>query len=265
MYLLGIERGRPFRSIFLDTGHEHPWTLDYIAALPQLAGGPPIEEYHADFADQFPTKRKTIREEWPRKGVPERIVRRALELCRPTGNRFLDLCILRGGFPSMRARFCTDRLKVRPAHEQVVHPILKSGRSVISWQGVRAEESPYRRDLVRWQRMQTPPGTPKFARLVTFRPLLDWTVRDVWRCHRRTPSGELPPLNRMPSFRPLRRRVARGDMPLRGVRGNAGDRPTSCSPAASAATHSLTDRRLPLSDVPLQYLRPRSRFVLAPE
>ena len=185
MYLHGIERGRPFRSIFMDTGHEHPWTLDYIAALPQLAGGPPIEELHADFTDQFPTKRRTIREEWPKKGVPDRIVARALELCRPTGNRFLDLCILRGGFPSMKARFCTDHLKIRPASQQVFQPILKSGRSVVSWQGVRAEESPYRRDLAPWQLMQTPRGTPRFARLVTYRPLLDWTERDVWRMHRR--------------------------------------------------------------------------------
>lgn len=185
MYLLAVDRGRPFRAIFMDTGHEHPWTLDYVAALPGRAGGPPIEELHADFDDQFPTKRRTIREEWPKKGVPDRIVRRALALCRPTGNRFLDLCILRGGFPSMHARFCTDHLKIRPANEHVVHPILKSGRSVVSWQGVRAEESPYRRDLLTWQRMQTPRGTPRFARLVTYRPLLRWTVRDVWRQHRR--------------------------------------------------------------------------------
>ncbi len=47
----------------------------------------------------------------------------------------------KGRFPSTMARFCTVELKVRPMFDQIYVPIFEAGDKVISWQGIRANES----------------------------------------------------------------------------------------------------------------------------
>ncbi len=54
-------------------------------------------------------------------------------------------------------------------------PVWDTGRGVISWQGVRREESRARSLLPKFQRMQDPGG-----KLVVYRPLIDWSLSDVW-------------------------------------------------------------------------------------
>lgn len=103
-------------------------------------------------------------------------VERALSALHPTGNPFLDLCIWKGRFPSTRARFCSEELKHRPIYEQVMLPLMRSGR-VLSWQGVRADESPARAKMPRMDRGD--------GRLWNWRPILRWTVNDVFAMHRR--------------------------------------------------------------------------------
>lgn len=104
-------------------------------------------------------------------------VRRALELLQPTGIPFLDLCMLKGRFPSTRARFCSEELKHHPLFFQVIDPLLEAGHTVISWQGVRAEESERRAKLPRLERL----GGGMF----NWRPLLRWTWQDVFAIHQR--------------------------------------------------------------------------------
>jgi len=182
MYLLALERGRPFEAVFADTGHEHPATLQYVADLPAKTGGPPIRTVRADFAEaNFERKRQTIRETWPREGVPPDIVERALGVCRRTGVPFLDACILQSGFPSHYNRFCTEKLKVRPIKKFAYRPHLDAGRNVVSWQAVRREESKRRAGQAPWQKLTF--GRP--PRVYAYRPLLDWRVADVWRMHKR--------------------------------------------------------------------------------
>lgn len=102
--------------------------------------------------------------------------RRALEILYPTGIPFLDLCMWKGRFPSRRAQFCTEELKVAPIHQQIVFPALRHG-PVLQWVGVRAEESAVRARYRRFERMDT--GA------YVWRPIHRWTVEQVFEVHRR--------------------------------------------------------------------------------
>lgn len=187
LYLLAMERGRPFKAVFADTGNEHELTYEFVRTLPKKTGGPKIQWVRADFTKDFERKRKFIAEKWPLDGVSTEKIKRALQLFHPTGNPFLDLCMMKGRFPSTKARFCTEELKVKPINEQVNWPILFDKRHVISWQGVRGDESPARAILPPWQRLEPFRSEPLVSagRLYAHRPLLSWTIGDVWAIHKR--------------------------------------------------------------------------------
>ena len=178
-----------FKAVFADTDHEHPTTYEYVDFLSELSvsrGGPPIRKVKADLTDRFPKHRRWIREQWPKQGVPAEVIERALAVNHPSGNVFVDSCILNAGFPSPRARFCTDQLKIRPTHQQVFEPIWKRGGRIIAWQGIRADESIKRATLSRIQTLRASGPRVSYPRpLKAYRPLLDWTIRDVWLMHRK--------------------------------------------------------------------------------
>ena len=194
LYLLAMETGRPFIPVFADTGNEHDATYDYVRALPALTGGPPIRWVTADFTEDFARKRAFVAKVWPQHGVPTEKVERALKVLeKPTGVPFLDLCIRKGRFPSIKTRFCTDELKLVPMFREVARPLARAGATVVSWQGVRAEESLARSHLSRRQRINLAPFSLKKHekdeaegwRAYAFRPLIDWTKRDVFAFHAR--------------------------------------------------------------------------------
>ncbi|SDR19445.1 Phosphoadenosine phosphosulfate reductase family protein [Pseudomonas grimontii] len=130
----------------------------------------------ADFSRQIAGKRKFIETKWREKGVPESVVLGALEVLHPTGNPFLDLCLWKGRFPSTKARFCTDELKRNPIIEQVYLPLMDGENMLLSWQGVRANESPARKYL--------PECDEVGGGLFNYRPILKWTVDSVFEAHR---------------------------------------------------------------------------------
>lgn len=101
------------------------------------------------------------------------VVARALEVldAGPTGNPFLDLCIIKGRFPSRRAQFCTQHLKRYPLDAYAAEMLAAHG-AVESWQGVRADESPNRADLA--EREEVPEGW------TIVRPILRWTAAEVF-------------------------------------------------------------------------------------
>ena len=179
-YLLALEIGVPFRAITADTGHEHPITYDYIHRLPDRTGGPPIEVVQADFSDQFEPRRTCVATHWPAEGVPHAIVRRALELLYSTGNPFLDLCMLKGRFPSRRAQFCTQELKVLPIRHHVIWPLLTQRQRVVQWLGVRVDESARRAVL---PMVGADDDSPCGAMI--YRPILYWSDAAVFDRHRR--------------------------------------------------------------------------------
>lgn len=109
------------------------------------------------------------------------VVEVALTWLVPTGNPYLDLCIWKGRFPSRRAQFCTEELKVTPINDNVTRPLLDAGHTVISWQGVRADESLERGLLPKLQQLNTDSiGKALPGRLFAYRPLLTWKIADVF-------------------------------------------------------------------------------------
>jgi len=169
-YCRAIERGRPFRAVAADTGNEHPATYEAVKTLHLKTGGPKVEWVKADFSRQIAGKRAFIATHWEAHGVPADLVARALDVLQPTGNPYLDLCLWKGRFPSRKAQFCTEELKVGPINRYVTEPLVAAGATVISWQGVRANESEVRKHLTPFQRLDTFPKLP--GRLYAYRPLL---------------------------------------------------------------------------------------------
>lgn len=113
--LLALERYAPSRCrfVFADTGNEHEETLEYVLQyLPSVLG--PIDTVRADFTHDIARKREFVQKAWPSHGIPEEIVRHALEVLHPTDNPFLDRCLWKGRFPSRMAQFCTQSLKRIP-------------------------------------------------------------------------------------------------------------------------------------------------------
>ena len=142
----------------------------------------PIRTVRADFARQIAGKREFVLTKWAGKGVSSKVIERASAALVPTGNAFLDLCIWKGRFPSSRAAFCSEELKRNPIIGQVQKPLLDAGDDVISWQGVRRDESLRRRDLHENECKQVEKNG---AELWNYRPILDWTAEDCFAMHRK--------------------------------------------------------------------------------
>lgn len=184
LLLLAIERGAEPIAVFADTGHEHPITYAYLADLARRTGVQ-IRHVRANFDREIAAKRMFIardvrvgRDESGRRiRWSNTAKRRALAALKPTGNPYLDLCMWKGRFPSRRAQFCTEELKRIPIDRDVTMPLLREGREVWSWQGVRRDESAPRALLQETEFCD--PG------MTVYRPILDWTVGDVFAMHRR--------------------------------------------------------------------------------
>ncbi|KEP68797.1 hypothetical protein DL1_08630 [Thioclava dalianensis] len=179
-YLLAIERGRPFRAVWADTGHEHPATVDFIKDLSRKTGGPEIEAVRADFTERMAKKRAFIQRKWAEHGVPSDRIERALDIIQPTGNPFLDLCLWKGRFPSAGAQFCTQHLKIEPV-EHVLTPALEHG-DVVQWLGIRRAESRRRADTPRVRRVRW--IEPKRS-MIYFAPIAHWGWNAVFWMHER--------------------------------------------------------------------------------
>lgn len=97
--------------------------------------------------------------------------RRALAALYPSGNAFLDLCMWKGRFPSRKAQFCTEELKTAMAvHFQL--GLVEQGYKVISWQGVRRNESENRKNAKLFERVG--------GGIWIFRPIVEWTAPMVF-------------------------------------------------------------------------------------
>lgn len=158
------------RAVHADTGHEHPETERYVRETLPAALGIAIDIVRADFTADFDRKRAYVMEEWPKKGVPADIVSRALSVLHPTGIPFLDLCLLKGRFPSRMAQFCTQFLKRYPLDRYMLD-LLGTGARLESWQGVRRDESARRADAAARERAA--------EGWWIVRPIVDWTAQQV--------------------------------------------------------------------------------------
>lgn len=171
-----------------DTGNEHELTYEYVRWLGKTLAIE-IKWVRADLTEWWWYRRDYVRDHWPEPdpkkgwpdGVPRDIIERVLAVFDkgPTGNPYLDLCIIKGRFPSRRAQFCTDELKKQPLNKYINEMVALHGE-VESWQGVRADESENRKNL---------PQCEDFAEsgelFKIYRPILKWTVEDVFAQHRK--------------------------------------------------------------------------------
>jgi len=179
---LAIERGINFIAVFADTGHEHEETIKHIKYLnDNLCPIKTIRLDHDWLSTRIKNKRmfiardvRTRRDKKTGRKVrwTNKAKRRALAVLHPTGNQFLDLCLWKGRFPSTRRRFCSEMLKHEPIRQQIVEPLQADGYTVISWQGVRADESRSRADL--------PIVDQPEDGLIVYRPIITWTAEDVF-------------------------------------------------------------------------------------
>lgn len=166
------------RAVMCDTGNEHALAWEHIAYLEQHLGIK-VTVLRADFTAEIMAKRQFIaRDVRTRRDSSGRRVRwsnkakrRALAELWPSGNPFLDLCMWKGRFPSRKAQFCTRELKTELL-VQYQQALVEQGHRVVSWQGIRRDESQNRRDAKIFERLN--------PRTYAYRPLVDWTAAQVF-------------------------------------------------------------------------------------
>lgn len=164
------------RFVFADTGNEHEAVYEYLAYLEQ-ALDIEIIRLRADFSAQIAAKRMFIardRRKRQRRWT-NAAKRRALEVLHQTGNPYLDLCLWKGRFPSRKAQFCTQFLKSEPMNRYQLS-LADEGYTVVSWQGVRRDESMNRRNVLAVEMLAED--------MWAYRPIADWTADDVFALHR---------------------------------------------------------------------------------
>lgn len=175
--LVAIERdAENLSGVFCDTGNEHEAVYEYIEYLKEKTCLH-IKTLRQDFSEWWWRRRDYVRDKWPEKGVSQADIDRVLAVFEkgPTGNPYLDLCIIKGRFPSRKAQFCTQYLKAEPATEYALG-LMEGGNELTSWQGVRAEESPNRANL--------PEHEDRGGGYYILRPIHKWTAQMVFDKHK---------------------------------------------------------------------------------
>lgn len=178
LYALETQPRETIRFAFADTGNEHELTYGYLGYLEDSLGIH-IERLRRDFTPEWNHRIEWLKSDAPRKGQKNRPLRTEAQIARvlsvfekgPTGNPYLDICIIKGRFPSRRAQFCTQFLKTEPLTELAVD-IIEHGAQVWSWQGVRREESESRRHAKEFEEVG--------GGLWIFRPIVRWNAIDTF-------------------------------------------------------------------------------------
>lgn len=209
--------GDNYRSVAADTGNEHPITQQHLKTLHLQRGGDPVEIVSADYPQElFYKRREKIAKAWQRKqtvmaGAYRGIVMpslaradtafaelwrnraqalgwgefdtpldAALSALQRSGNPFLDMALIHGGFPLGRQRFCTDELKIQVVFDKVLSPLLDVGTDVVQWSGVRAVESEKRATYNRFSEDKRDSN----GHLFNFLPIHQWSAADVFALYR---------------------------------------------------------------------------------
>ena len=89
---------------------------------------------------------------------------------------FYNLAKRKKRFPSTKARFCTTELKLIPS----MNFLNSLDGNVLSLSGVRRDESHARKDAPEFSS-----GLESFHGFPTWRPLVDWTLEDVFLIHKK--------------------------------------------------------------------------------
>lgn len=183
--------------VFADTGHEHEETYGYISYLGRKLHeltGIKIDVVKSDFSQKIKEKREGLISHFLElsemgngnnrlKSYTLPMLNRMIDALQPTGNAFVDLCIWKGRFAATRSRFCSEELKHKPL--SAYHEKLASNYSaVISWQGVRRDESKERSTLPE-KDVEFGSWEPKPEGFLIYRPILDLTAEQCFEYHKK--------------------------------------------------------------------------------
>jgi 3'-phosphoadenosine 5'-phosphosulfate sulfotransferase (PAPS reductase)/FAD synthetase len=142
------------QCVFCDTGHESEITYRYLETLRRDHGFPIVEV------------QPLMRDLWV--NPPDRP-----DLDEPlTMER---LCSHKHRFPAPKARFCTTHLKMAPYRRWLTENALEGA---VLASGVRADESPKRAVMAPWI-------LDEYMTRWRWLPIHDWTVDQVFECHKR--------------------------------------------------------------------------------
>jgi 3'-phosphoadenosine 5'-phosphosulfate sulfotransferase (PAPS reductase)/FAD synthetase len=206
-----------YRSVAADTGNEHPWTIDHLKSLHMQRDGSPVEIVSMDYEQALFDKRKEkVIKGWAKKqkimaGAYRGIIMPSLtrtdtkfaEVWRGnakrvgwgdyespihafkaafvrSGNPFLDMSLLHGGFPLGRNRYCTDELKIQVVFDKVLSPLLDEGKEIVQWSGVRGDKSEDRANYNRFEVDRRDEG----GFLFNFLPIHKWSAQDVFAVYK---------------------------------------------------------------------------------
>lgn len=89
---------------------------------------------------------------------------------------FYELAKHKHRFPGVKSRFCTQELKIFPTQRHLKH-LIEEGFYIVRHSGVRATESLARGKLVQREELNEDS--------TEYRPLLRWSIEDVWAIHKR--------------------------------------------------------------------------------
>lgn len=165
------------RFVTADTGNEHELTYEYIHDYLPSKLGKKVDVVRADFSRRIAVRKANlsnpdhhVHKRWKREGISDARIQMVIDALEPTGNPFLDLCILKGRFPSRMGQFCTSELKVLPIAER--HALmLMDGAHVESWQGVRRDESQARAKAKPWDAVE--------SNYYIRRPIVEWSAQQT--------------------------------------------------------------------------------------
>ncbi|MEQ1969481.1 phosphoadenosine phosphosulfate reductase family protein, partial [Xenorhabdus nematophila] len=207
--------GDKVRGVMADTDNEHSSTIEYARNIHEQIGCDPVEVVKRIYTQvNFDKRRATLSKNWRKRQVIklgayrgitmpslartdtkfaaawrqtaarwgieyETPLDAALSVMKPSGNSFLDACLLHGKFPMLRDRFCTDELKIQIVYDKVLTPLINEGEVIVQWSGVRADESTKRAGYNRFE-----PDRRNDGYLYNFLPIHSWTATDVFALHK---------------------------------------------------------------------------------
>jgi 3'-phosphoadenosine 5'-phosphosulfate sulfotransferase (PAPS reductase)/FAD synthetase len=148
LLLWSIEQEMPNpRYVYADTKHEHPAVYEYLTYLETKLN---------------------------------------VKIERVESEGFLEMCKRKQRFPSAKARFCTEELKIKPLARYMDKEEDNDADNPHNvWVGVRREESSARATLPEsmFRNYSYPPRITSYE--IRHHPLLDWFVDDVFAIHKK--------------------------------------------------------------------------------
>ncbi len=159
IYHLGISGGKDSTAVLLWIVNESGWDLSKLRVTFCDTGNEDKLTYA--FLNLL------CRQVWPIKNIhPDR--------------DFWELAKHKKRFPSRRARFCTQWLKIIPSRDHILD-LQRAGNNVLILNGVRSAEGKAHNN-----RADVPAfGYDDGFACDIFRPVLDWSIEDIWDIHKR--------------------------------------------------------------------------------